>query len=90
MAPPTTTTSPPTKAELEAALALVLDNSATATEAAARVGVSYMAFRRKGVPVFRVGREQRIWLDDLSGVKLPRSIKSVKRRLNAGSRPRRR
>jgi hypothetical protein len=59
---------PPTREQCVAALNLVLDNSFTQTEAAARVGVSYMVFRRRSVRSFFIGREQRIWLADLEGV----------------------
>jgi hypothetical protein len=63
MAPPNTES--PTRDQLEDAVALVLNYSVTTTEAAADFGLSYNAFRKRGIPVFKIGREHRIWLIDL-------------------------
>lgn len=57
------------KPELLTALDVVRDNSVTVTEAAARSGRSYNAFRRVlatgEIPTFEFAGQTRIWLADL-------------------------
>jgi excisionase family DNA binding protein len=70
MAP--TTADTPTREDLDAALALVLDNSVDLTGAAAQTGRSYTTLRRQiaegDIPAFRFGRDIRMWLLDIKAL----------------------
>jgi hypothetical protein len=58
---------PPTKEQLEAALALVLAYSADRTQGGAYLGLSYSSLAKSQTltPSFQIGREHRYWLIDL-------------------------
>jgi hypothetical protein len=71
----TTTADTPTREELHAALELVLQHSIDVTAAAAQTGRAYTTLRRRlargDFPSFKLGRDTRIWRQDLGELATP-------------------